>query len=91
MSRLFQTLNRSLREHCKPFMPNNLSPKFVKAARWFLFLAGLLWLLVAATAWTTSVALSVCLAVVGCALLLISVFGSNYIGMTLRYFNPKDS
>jgi hypothetical protein len=70
-------------------MSNDLTPKFVKKARWFLFLAGLLWLLVAVAAWSTSIALSVCVGGVGVALILLAVFGSGYVVATLRYFNRK--
>jgi hypothetical protein len=71
-------------------MSNHLNPKFVKKARWFLFLAGLLWLLVAVAAWSTSVALSVCLGGVGVALILIAILGSGYVVATLRFFNRKN-
>ena len=70
-------------------MPNHLNPKFVKMARWFLFLAGLLWLLVAVAAWSTSAGLSACVGGVGVALLVISIYGSSYVVATLRYFNQE--
>jgi hypothetical protein len=70
-------------------MANDLDPKFVKKAHWFLFLAGLLWVVVAVAAWSTSAALSVCVGAVGIALLLISKFGSRYVVAALRYFNQK--
>jgi hypothetical protein len=70
-------------------MSNELSPKIVKMARWFLFGAGLLWLLVAAAAWTISAALSVCVGAVGIALVLIATYGTRYVVATLRYFNQK--
>jgi uncharacterized membrane-anchored protein len=71
-------------------MSNELNPKVVKMTRWFLFLAGLLWLLVAVAAWFTSAALSVCVGGVGVALLLIAKYGSGYVVATLRYFNQKN-
>ena len=70
-------------------MPSDLNPKVVKTARWFLLCAGLLWLLVAFAAWSTSAAVSVCMGGLGVALLLIAMFGSNYVARALRYFNRK--
>ena len=71
-------------------MSNDLNPKVVKAARWFLFFAGVLWLLVGAAAWSTSAVLSVCLGILGGILILISLYGSNYIATALHAFNQKD-
>jgi hypothetical protein len=71
-------------------MSNDLDPKLIKKGRWFLFLAGLLWLVVAVAAWSTSAVLSVCVGVVGIALLLVATFGSRYVVATLRYFNRKN-
>ena len=68
-----------------------MNPKFVKMARWFLFLTGLLWLLIAVAAWSTSATLSVCLGAVGIALLLISKYGSRYVVAALRYFNQNNA
>jgi hypothetical protein len=66
-----------------------LNPKFVKQARWFVFLAGLLWLLVAVAAWSTSAVLSACVGAVGVVLVLFSAFGTRYLAAVLRYFSQK--
>jgi hypothetical protein len=71
-------------------MSNDLNPKFFRMVRWFLVLTGLLWLVVAVAAWSTSATLSVCVGGVGVALLLLSIFGSGYVAATIRYFTEKN-
>jgi hypothetical protein len=69
---------------------NHLNPKFFRMVRWFLFLTGLLWLVIAIAARSTSATLSVCVGGVGVALLFLSKYGSGYVAATLRDFNQKN-